>query len=65
MRGRIDVLRTERHQLLSRGLVACRFDELSIDTPRNRFVRAALESIARIVSRKDLVHRCRALSMPI
>jgi 5-methylcytosine-specific restriction enzyme subunit McrC len=62
VRGRIDVLRTERHQLLSRGLVACRFDELSIDTPRNRFVRAALESIARIVSRKDLVHRCRALA---
>ena len=62
VRGRIDVLRTERHQLLSRGLVACRFDELSIDTPRNRFVRAALESIARVVSRKDLVHRCRALA---
>lgn len=62
VRGRIDVLRTERHQLLSRGLVACRFDELSIDTPRNRFVRAALESIARIVSRRDLAHRCRALA---
>lgn len=62
VRGRIDMLRTERHQLLSRGLVACRFDELSIDTPRNRFVRAALETIARIVSRKDLAHRCRALA---
>lgn len=62
VRGRIEVLRTERHQLLSRGLVACRFDELSIDTPRNRFVRAALESIARIVNRPDLVHRCRALA---
>lgn len=43
VRGRIDVLTTERHQLLARGLVACRFDELTIDTPRNRFVRAALE----------------------
>lgn len=62
VRGRIDMLHTERHQLLSRGLVACRFDELSIDTPRNRFVRAALESIARIVSRRDLAHRCRALA---
>lgn len=62
VRGRIEVLRTERHQLLSRGLVACRFDELSIDTPRNRFVRAALEAIARIVNRPDLVHRCRALA---
>ena len=35
VRGRIDVLTTERHQLLARGLVACRFDELTIDTPRN------------------------------
>ena len=42
VRGRIDVLTTERHQLLDRGLVACRFAELTIDTPRNRFVRAAL-----------------------
>ena len=62
VRGRIDVLVTERNQLLDRGLVACRFDELTIDTPRNRFVRAALETISRIVQRKDLSHRCRSLA---
>ena len=62
VRGRIDVLKTERHQLLTRGLVACRFDELTIDTPRNRFVRAALESICRIVRRQDVAHRCRSLA---
>lgn len=62
VRGRIDVLNTERHQLLDRGLVACRFDELTIDTPRNRFVRAALEAVSRIVSRNDLSHRCRTLA---
>lgn len=62
VRGRIDVLSTERHRLLDRGLVACRFDELTIDTPRNRFVRAALESIPRIVRRKDVSHRCRSLA---
>ena len=62
VRGRIDVLATERHQLMDRGLVACRFDELTINTARNRFVRAALESISRIVSRKDIAHRCRALA---
>lgn len=62
VRGRIDVLTTERHQLLDRGLVACRFDELTIDTPRNRYVRAALETISRIVRRKDVVHRCRSLA---
>lgn len=63
VRGRIDVLKTERHQLLARGLVACRFDELTIDTPRNRFVRAALESICRIVHRQDIAHRCRSLAV--
>lgn len=62
VRGRIDVLSTERHQLLDRGLVACRFDELTIDTPRNRFVRAALEAISRVVRRKDVSHRCRSLA---
>ena len=62
VRGRIDVLNTERHRLLDRGLIACRFDELTIDTPRNRYVRAALEAISRIVHRKDVSHRCRSLA---
>ncbi len=62
VRGRIDMLATERHQLLSRGSVACRFSELTIDTPRNRFVRSALESIARLVARSGLAHRCRLLA---
>jgi len=62
VRGRIDVLKTERQQLLARGLVACRFDELTIDTPRNRFVRAALDLIARLVRTAELTHRCRRLA---
>ena len=62
VRGRIDVLATERRQLLARGLVACRIDELTVDTPRNRFVRAALETISRLVHRPDLTHRCRKLA---
>lgn len=62
VRGRINVLATERHQLLERGLVACRFDEFTIDTPRNRFVRAALDAISRIVQRQSIAHRCRSLA---
>ena len=46
VRGRIDLLRTERRSLLDRGLIACRFDELTMDTPRNRFVLAALARIS-------------------
>ena len=62
VRGRIDVLTTDRHQLLARGRVACRFDELTIDTPRNRFVRAALETISKLVRHRDVAHRCRVLA---
>jgi 5-methylcytosine-specific restriction enzyme subunit McrC len=58
VRGRIDLLRTERHQLLERGRVACRFEELTINTPRNCFVRAALESISKIVKKTELARRC-------
>ena len=61
VRGRIDLLYTEAHQLLHRGVVACRFDELTINTPRNRYVRSALEVIAKFVRRKELAHRCRSL----
>ena len=62
VRGRIDHLHTERRQLLHRGLVACRFEELTVDTPRNRYVRAALEKSAKMVQRVDLSRRCRALA---
>ena len=62
VRGRIDLLNTERHRLLDRGKVACRFDELTVDTARNRFVRAALEEISKIVRRGPLAHRCRSLA---
>ena len=62
VRGRIDLLKTERHRLLDRGKVACRFNELTVNTARNRFVRAALEEIAKIVCRDALAHRCRSLA---
>ena len=62
VRGRIDVLATERRRLLARGLVACRFDDLTVDTPRNRFVRSALEVISRLV-RHELARRCRKLAI--
>ena len=54
VRGAIDVLSTESRQLLRQGKVACRYEDLTIDTPRNRYVRGALEVIARIVAASDL-----------
>jgi 5-methylcytosine-specific restriction enzyme subunit McrC len=62
VRGRIDHLTTSRRQLLSKGQVACRFEDLTVDSPRNRFVRAALEVVARLVSQPALAHRCRGLA---
>ena len=61
VRGRIDLLVTATARLLDRGEVACRFDELTLDTARNRYVRAALERIARITS-QDVAQRCRNLA---
>ena len=63
VRGRIDHIHTERRQLLHRGVVACRFEELTVDTPRNRYVRAALEKSAKMVQRVDLSRRCRVLAI--
>lgn len=63
VRGRIDLLGTERHRLLARGKVACRFEDLTVDTVRNRYVWAALEEISKILLRSDtLTHRCRSLA---
>jgi 5-methylcytosine-specific restriction enzyme subunit McrC len=62
VRGRIELLNTERHRLLERGRISCRFDELTVNTARNRYVRAALEVIARIVRPDALAHRCRSLA---
>lgn len=62
VRGRIDLLNTERHRLLDRGKVICRFYELTIDTARNRYVRTALEEISKIALSRVLAHRCRSLA---
>lgn len=62
VRGRIDHLTTSRRQLLAKGQVACRFEELTVDSPRNRYVRTALETVARLVSQPALAHRCRGLA---
>ena len=62
VRGSIDQLATESHQLLRRGKVACRYEELTIDTTRNRYVRGALATIAPLVADPDLATRCRRLA---
>lgn len=62
VRGRIDWLKTEAGMLLQRGEVACRFEDLTYDTPRNRLVRAALEAMMAPIQRKTVAHDCRLLA---
>ena len=63
VRGRIDVLYTARHHLLEKGKVRCRFEELTVDTPRNQYIRAALELLTLIVNKKKSARRCHTLAM--
>lgn len=58
VRGRVDVLQTERAQLLAKGQIACRFFEPSLNTPHNRLIRAALEKGARLKT-NSLSKKCR------
>ena len=62
VRGRIDILNTYADNLLGRGVVACRFEELTVDTPRNRVVRAALDALVNRVDDNVLAHECRRLA---
>ena len=62
VRGRIDILRTERFGLLRKGKIACSFEQLTTDTPRNRLVKAALNKLRPSVDEPDLARRCRTLA---
>lgn len=62
VRGRIDILQTVSRDLFRRGEIACRFDELTIDTPRNRLVRSSLTALGSMLDDKELAHRTKTLS---
>lgn len=62
VRGRIDWLATETGMLLRRGRVACRYEDLTHDTPRNRLVRAALEAMQAKLGNRDLAANCGRLA---
>ena len=65
VRGRIDILQTVAGQLLERGRIACGFEEHTMQTPRNRLVRAALDHLAICVEDAEVVHACRSLSLAL
>ncbi|HCT9233221.1 TPA: 5-methylcytosine-specific restriction endonuclease system specificity protein McrC [Escherichia coli] len=65
VRGRIDVLDTIAHRRLEQGRVSCRFDEHTMDTPRNCLVRAALIHLSRSVGEQSVAHDCRSISLAL
>ncbi|MCS5480234.1 restriction endonuclease [Corynebacterium sp. YIM 101645] len=74
VRGRIDLLRSERDSLFAKGRVACEYNEVTVDTPANQYLRHALDAAATMLrqlspalagpgdSPTDLAHRCAMLS---
>ena len=46
LRGKLNVVRQVTHHAVHPGLLACRFDELSVDTPLNRVLKAAVGRLA-------------------
>lgn len=63
VRGKINFLYTESKKLLSKGKVACSFEELTINTPKNRFVLCALDRVSKLVVDDNfLKHRCKELA---
>ena len=59
VRGSIRLLETERKRLLEKGKIACEYEELTIDTPRNRYVLTAMEKCLRKVRKVEIAGRCR------
>lgn len=62
VRGRINLFDTERHAYLSRGKISCRFEEYTVNTPRNRYVREALFTISKLTNQTALKRKCHSLA---
>jgi 5-methylcytosine-specific restriction enzyme subunit McrC len=62
VRGRIDHLTTARHQLMSKGQIACVYEDFTIDTPRNQMICGALITASRIVRSIVISRRCNSLA---
>jgi 5-methylcytosine-specific restriction enzyme subunit McrC len=50
VRGRINHLRTMTSRLMDQGRIACSYEELSVNSPRNRFVAAKLLEASQIMA---------------
>lgn len=58
LKGKIDILTTERKQLLKKAKIACIYEDLTINTTRNRFILYAVSKAAELVKKKELRKKC-------
>ncbi|MEQ5556175.1 5-methylcytosine-specific restriction endonuclease system specificity protein McrC [Providencia rettgeri] len=65
VRGRINILRSERKMSLYRGKVFCHFDEVSVNTARNRYILNALKQLQKLTKKSDLLVRSRKISIQL
>ncbi len=61
VRGRIDVVRQQRENLLKPQRIACRFSELVADIPVNRLLHSALQLVGTLATSPLLQQRLRSL----
>ncbi len=59
VRGRINFIESERKNLPLQGKVKCQFSELSVDTPRNRYIRQTLDLLSKRVDDPGLIKRAK------
>ena len=62
VKGRINILETESKHLLKRGQVACVFQALTLNTPRNCYVRSALQLLSGTLKKHELKVQCKHLA---
>lgn len=57
VRGRVDLLGTERRFLSRHGQALCRFDELTVDTLPNRIIKTTVQKLTRETTLDRRLHR--------
>jgi 5-methylcytosine-specific restriction enzyme subunit McrC len=61
VRGKIDILTTQRKQLLAKGKIQCKYDDLTLDTPKNRYIHAAAHFLVKKLNDDQLIKKCRKI----
>lgn len=61
VRGKIAILTTQRKQLLAKGKIQCRYNDLTLDTPKNRYIHAAAHFLVKKCADEQLIKKCRGI----